>query len=387
MRPSFGSVCARRMPVRRVAAPRFVAQLRGYAQVQERGSPIKEPMKLSGALKGYNQFLVTPTAGTEFTNANLTEWVNAPNSDELLRDLAITVARRGVVFFRKQNDMTTDVQKKLIQRMGELTGKPSTSTLHIHPVLNPERDLGGNDLEISTISSRQRKSHFGKHDGKVIGGKRQQIEAWHSDIQLEPVPSDFTCLRLSELPSCGGDTLWASGYEVYDRLSPSMQKFLEQFTANYDAPFFTDIAKKAGLKLYDKARGSPENIGEIVSTEHPVVRTNPVTGWKSIFALGAYPKSINGLSQEESEMLLNFLMEFVYRNHDLQVRFRWQNPNDMAIWDNRSMVHNATLDYDDYGERFGYRVCGIGEKPYFDPNSMSRREALKLEAKKVEASV
>ncbi|KAK7540021.1 uncharacterized protein J3D65DRAFT_550800 [Phyllosticta citribraziliensis] len=347
---------------------------------------IKEPMKLSGVLKGYNQFLVTPTAGTEFTDANLTEWVNAPNSDELLRDLAITIARRGVVFFRNQNDMDTTVQKKLIQRMGELTGKPSTSKLHIHPILNPQRENGGNDLEISTISSRQRKSYFGKHDGKVIGGKRQQIEAWHSDIQSEPVPSDFTCLRLSELPSCGGDTLWASGYEVYDRLSPPMQKFLEHFTANYDAPFFTDMAKKAGLKLYDKPRGSPENVGAILSAVHPVVRTNPVTGWKSIFALGAYPKSINGLTQEESETLLNFLMEFVYRNHDLQVRFRWQSPNDMAIWDNRSMMHNATLDYDDYGERFGYRVCGIGEKPYFDPNSLSRREALELEAKEAEAS-
>lgn len=100
--------------------------------------------------------------------------------------------------------MDTDVQKKLIQRMGELTGKPSTSTLHIHPILNPQRELGGNDLEISTISSRQRKSYFGKHDGKVIGGKRQQIEAWHSDIQSEPVPSDYTCLRLTELPTCGG---------------------------------------------------------------------------------------------------------------------------------------------------------------------------------------
>lgn len=49
------------------------------------------------------------------------------------------------------------------------------------------------------------------------------------------------------------------------------------------------------------------------------------------------------------------------------------------------MMHNATLDYDDYGERFGYRVCGIGEKPYFDPNSMSRREALELEAKEAQA--
>lgn len=116
------------------------------------------------------------------------------------------------------------------------------------------------------------------------------------------------------------------------------------------------------------------------------------------------PSSINGLTPPESEMILNWLMDMVLRNHDLQCRFRWQGPNDMgkfsartnlshtrssmiltyvttAIWDNRSMVHNATMDYDDYGERFGYRVCGIGEKPYLDPNSKSMHEALAEEAK------
>jgi hypothetical protein len=53
-------------------------------------------------------------------------------------------------------------------------------------------------------------------------------------------------------------------------------------------------------------------------------------------------------------------------------------PNDgiTAIWDNRSVFHTATFDYEGLGERFGHRVVGIGEKPYFDPNSRSREEAL-----------
>lgn len=117
------------------------------------------------------------------------------------------VSRRGVVFFRNQKDMTNDNQKKLLQRMGELTGKPAESGLHIHPVLNPQRALGGDDLEISTISSRQRKAFYGKHEGKASSGKRQNIEVWHSDIQSEPVPSDYTCLRLTELPTTGGGML------------------------------------------------------------------------------------------------------------------------------------------------------------------------------------
>lgn len=47
------------------------------------------------------------------------------------------------------------------------------------------------------------------------------------------------------------------------------------------------------------------------------------------------------------------------------------------------MLHNATTDYDDLGERFGHRVCGIGEKPYLDPNSKSMREALAEEGEVV----
>jgi len=48
----------------------------------------------------------------------------------------------------------------------------------------------------------------------------------------------------------------------------------------------------------------------------------------------------------------------------------------LAIWNNRSAFHSATFDYEGLGERFGNRVVGIGEKPYFDPNSKSRTEAL-----------
>lgn len=65
------------------------------------------------------------------------------------------VSERGVVFFRAQNNLTDDVQKQLIQRLGELAGKPKESGLHIHPVLNSDRELGGGDPEISTISSVQ----------------------------------------------------------------------------------------------------------------------------------------------------------------------------------------------------------------------------------------
>lgn len=51
----------------------------------------------------------------------------------------------------------------------------------------------------------------------------------------------------------------------------------------------------------------------------------------------------------------------------------------LAIWDNRSVFHTATFDYQ--GERFGHRAVGIAEEPYLDPNSKSRTEDLAAQAK------
>ncbi|TVY88816.1 putative alpha-ketoglutarate-dependent sulfonate dioxygenase, partial [Lachnellula willkommii] len=193
----------------------------------------KEPLKLSGALDHFESFDVTPVIGREFVGVNLAKWLKAPNSDELIRDLAITISQRGVVFFRKQDDITNELQKELVQRLGQLSGKPSTSGLHIHPVSNSGRELGGKDDEISVISSEQAKKIY--RDKLLFQTEKKQSgkEGWHSDITFEPVPSDYALLRLTQLPKTGGDTLWASGYEVYDRISTPVQKFLESLTATY----------------------------------------------------------------------------------------------------------------------------------------------------------
>ncbi|PQE19162.1 family Taurine catabolism dioxygenase protein [Rutstroemia sp. NJR-2017a BBW] len=289
----------------------------------------REPLRLSGALDKFESFDVTPIIGREFVDVNLADWIKAPNSDELLRDLAITISQRGVVFFRKQDDITNDIQKELVQRLGELSGKPATSKLHIHPISNSGREHGDKDDEISVISSAQaRKIYKGDFPSlsDQITNRQSGKEGWHSDITFEPIPSDYALLRLTQLPKTGGDTLWASGYEVY------------------------------GEPLY-------------------------FPSWKSIFALGHHVSHINDISSLESSSLLKFFLRLVVDNQDLQVRHRWQNVNDLAIWDNRSNYHIATPDYIDdpsLGERSGQRAVSLGEKPYFDPLSTGRREALGL---------
>jgi len=139
----------------------------------------------------------------------------ASSSTESLWLTSTPVSQRGVVFFRAQDNLTDALQKDFVHKLGLLSGKPNDSTLHIHPVLNNTSEFGVGDAQISTISSVARKKMF-KHE--LQGDKRRYDSAqWHSDIQFEPKPADYTSLRLTKLPSSGGDTLWASGYELYDR--------------------------------------------------------------------------------------------------------------------------------------------------------------------------
>ena len=105
---------------------------------------------IQGSLADYAPQDLTPHIGTSFPESvQLSKLISAPNSDELVLDLAKLVAHRGVVFFKAQN-ITIPQQKELGRRMGELSGKPKESTLHVHPVTEKTSELGD---EISVINS------------------------------------------------------------------------------------------------------------------------------------------------------------------------------------------------------------------------------------------
>ncbi|CAK7274529.1 hypothetical protein SEPCBS119000_006219 [Sporothrix epigloea] len=338
------------------------------------------PIVPTGALDKFAFVEATPVIGREYPSVNIVDDIlNANNADELLRDLAYQISSRGVVFFRAQDNLTDELQKKLATKLGEASNKPKDSALHIHPLLNGTHEFGVGDDEISTISSKGFKSMDTEKPSRDRDDRRGGAGTWHSDIQFEPVPADYTSLRLTELPDVGGDTLWASGYELYDRFSDKYRAFLEGLTATFVGEGFLQAANARPDKfiIYEAPRGHPDNIGRDLAASHPVVRTNPVTGWKSIFAIGDFPRRINELSKNESDELLQLLYRRIESNHDLQVRFRWRNKNDFAIWDNRSVFHTATNDFS--GDRFGHRAVGIGEKPYLDPNSKSRTADLAKE--------
>jgi alpha-ketoglutarate-dependent taurine dioxygenase len=188
---------------------------------------------------------------------------------------------------------------------------------------------------------------------------------WHSDLVHEKHPAGITHLHNDTVPSIGGDTLWASGYAAYSKLSPEFRKIIDGRQAIY-------VSAHKYLDRNDPNAG-PQHIERI----HPIVRVHPATGWKSLYVNRAMTKSIVGLDKAESDLILNYLYDVYESNVDIQVRFKW-TPKTSALWDNRITIHNASWDYEGSEPRHGTRVTSLAEKPYFDAEAPTRRQALGL---------
>lgn len=147
---------------------------------------------------------------------------------------------------------------------------------------------------------------------------------------------------MQDTPPSGGDTLWVSGYELYDRLSPPFAAFLETLTATCAQPVFESACAAGGYEVMSP-RGSPLNTGLNFSPSHPVVRTHPVTGWKSLFAgVGLHVSRIDGVYAHEDQLIRDYVLRLVTRNHDCVARMHWTTQA-CAIWSNACTLHAATV--------------------------------------------
>ena len=102
----------------------------------------REPLKNSGSIDHLEYTDVSPIIGREYSQAKIKDILHAPNAEQQLRDLAITICERGVVFFRApQDDLTVGEQKHVTNLLGKLTGRPKENGLHVHPLYNDPNNI------------------------------------------------------------------------------------------------------------------------------------------------------------------------------------------------------------------------------------------------------
>ncbi len=153
----------------------------------------------------------------------------------------------------------------------------------------------------------------------------------------------------------GGDTLFSSGYGLYDSFSPEMQKYLESLSAVHSGIEQAEGAASAGVHVRRPG----------VQTIQPLVRTHPATGWKSLFVNPAFTREIVGVPKAESDAVLALLYNMMTVNSDIGLRVKWAE-NTLVLWDNRTTVHSATYDHfrpDKSCRRHAIRFAATGEIP------------------------
>ncbi|KAF3922978.1 hypothetical protein ABW20_dc0102734 [Dactylellina cionopaga] len=286
-------------------------------------------------------FDYTPKIGTEIRGVQLKDL-----TDDQKNDLARLLANRGVVFFRDQEGFDINTQLELGRYWG---------TLHKHATtMLPKNGLEEVHVVHANKNSRNQTALF------------TPSYLWHSDVTYEIQPPSYTSLAILSGPpkGAGGDTLWSSQYAIYDLLSPHMQKYLEGITALHSAEEQAAGSRAAGRPV----RRDP------VTTAHPLIRTNPVTGWKSLFFNPGFVKGFVGVPKLEFEYVYKYLTELVSSSPEAHARFTWEKGS-VAIWDNRVTNHTPSYGFAPH-RRHAVRVATAAEKPYLDANSPSQDEEL-----------
>jgi taurine dioxygenase len=162
-------------------------------------------------------------------------------------------------------------------------------------------------------------------------------DRWHTDVSWDVRPPDYGTLRAIEMPSKGGDTVWADTRAAYDALSPVMQRIVEPLEAWHDMGAGRSFNDKAGEALVARTREL------FPGAAHPVVGTHPHTGRRFLNVNKEFTSRIVGMAPDESAAMLRFLVDHV-TNPNYQMRYQW-SVGDVAIWDERCTQHFAVADY------------------------------------------
>lgn len=271
-----------------------------------------------------------PVLGAEIAGLRLGDGVT-PDVAAVLRSLLL---RHKVIFFRDL-DLSYEQHLALARVWGDLEGHPVIKHIPGYPEI---LDIRGSEGRVADETANQR---------------FRMLDKWHADVTFRTAPSMGAVLRARELPSIGGDTLWADAAAAYDGLSDAVKTRIADRTATHDLLF------DFGDRINSERRAAMATA--FPPQHHPIVRTHPETGAKTLFVNASFTSRIDDMEEAESAALLTHLLDR-FKVPEYQVRFRW-TPNAVAVWDNRATQHYPVADYWPARRRME-RVTITGDTPF-----------------------
>jgi len=244
------------------------------------------------------------------------------------------------VFFPGQH-LDPESHQAFAGRFGELTEG--------HPVI-PGLPGSPNVFEIDYTKARTVYANYGD-----VSTRRQGLD-WHTDVTFVKRPPLGSILRAVVVPPAGGDTLFSDQVAAFADLSPALQAFLSTLTAVHDG----QSQFKGVLDAVGEGRWEGKALPSLDPVVHPVVRTHPETGDRSLFVNPGFTSHIVELDRSESDALLAFLYRHSVRP-EFTVRYHW-SVGDVGFWDNRSTQHSVVGDFGGQ-QRVIQRVTLRGDEP------------------------
>ena len=272
---------------------------------------------------------LTGALGAEVSGVDLSGELNS----DTVRDIRNALLRYGVIFFRDQA-LTPNTQKRFGRYFGELNIDRFVKAPDGHPEIMPVI--------------------------KEVDDKRGFAGMWHSDVTFLEEPALGSILYAREIPSCGGDTLFSNMYLAYESLSPGMQALLRDLQAVHCAAVTYLRSRMDESNTSPKGMKYTDHDPNSETAVHPVVRTHPETGRQALYVNCAYTQRFEGMTEEESRPLLDYLYQHLGRP-EFSCRFRWKKGS-VAFWDNRCTQHLPVNDFS--GERREmHRIAIRGDRP------------------------
>jgi taurine dioxygenase len=168
-----------------------------------------------------------------------------------------------------------------------------------------------------------------RENGQPIGLLPDGEMWFHHDMLHVDFPHKGTCLYSLEVPSRGGNTLFANCYRAYETLPPALRDSLE------------DKRAFNSYNLGEQKRGDGKGAAKLLKmASHPVFRTHDETGRKAVNVNRLMTDHVEGLTREESDRLLKAVWDHS-ENREWIYEHEWRK-NDLIVWDNRCSMHART---------------------------------------------